>query len=97
VHNLVQQNGEVKDRESLDERERHPQQRPENQELPDGYQQMARGAFFVQLPQHGPRDGLAELGPQRGRMLPVIMVFHRTYSRLYSGFPCGSVDLMLHN
>ena len=80
VHDLVQQDGEVEDREALDQGERDPDQRmlemdetpgrqPEDRELPHRHDPVAPGVLAMQLAQLLPWQGFAQLGLEGHRVL----------------------------
>ena len=96
VHDFVQEHGEIEHGEALHQRQRHPYERARDRDQPPGgqredrelarrNQQVARGALRVERLQHVPRQLAAELGPQRCRVLAVMMGFHWTYGGLYQG------------
>src|SRR5262249_27222007 len=77
VHDLVQQHREVEDRESLDERQRNPDERVragdepprcerQDEELAARDYQVPRGALLVQRLQLGSCERRGELGAKRG-------------------------------
>ncbi len=87
VHDLVQQNGEVEDREPLDDGERNPDQRVlepdqrpgrqrQDAELPHRDGEVPPRGFLVQLPHLLARDGSAQLSTERGRVRGVIVGLH---------------------
>src|SRR3954451_11193241 len=84
VHDLVQQHGEIEDGKSLDERERNPDQRmleadeaprrePEDGELARGDRDVTERRLAMQLAHQIAGDGAAELGPERGRHLSIVV------------------------
>lgn len=87
MHDLMQKDREIKDRQPLDERERHPDQRilepnqsprrePQNRELPSCDEEVPRCRFAVEFPHLLARDGRAELSSERNRVLGVVVGFH---------------------
>ncbi len=84
VHDLVQQHGEVEDGKPLHERQRDPDERvrnrdeapraqSEDRELPRSDQQVPRRVFLVERDQRLARQRTTQLGPQRRRVLAVMM------------------------
>ena len=84
VHDLVQQDREVEDRESLHERQRDPDQRVlemdespggagENRELPHGDDAVPPAGLAVELAHNVAGQGFAKLSSERNRVLRVVM------------------------
>jgi len=87
MHHFVEQHREIEDRESLHERQRHPLQRvgdgdetprsqTQNHELPCRDHRMARCGFRMERTQRFHRQRMPELGPQRRRVLTVMVRLH---------------------
>ena len=87
MHDLVQQDREVEDREALHEGERNPDERvgegdqaprgkPQDGELPRCDQEMTDAALAVERFELVTRNGRGQLCPQSRRMGAVEMAFH---------------------
>jgi hypothetical protein len=87
VDDLVKQNREVENRESLNERQRNPDEwvvemdesprrQPKHGKLPRRHGEVAKGGLPVKLAHLVARNGFAQLSPERNRMLREIVGLH---------------------